>query len=250
MACCSRSTRPLRAAGLQRVTVSLDSLDPAVFARMAGGPRQRPPTCWKASPRRSAPDCRPIKINAVVQRGVNDHTVLDLVEHFRGTASCVRFIEYMDVGNRNDWHRRASVVPSRSCCNASARAGRWRARCRSIRGEVARATPSRWRRRAGLHLLGHPAVLRRLQRARLSSNGVLYTCLFATEGTGPARADARGASDEELLQLIGGLGAARRPLQRNARQSRARGVQHVEMNYVGRLSAACREAALAPRAAA
>ena len=101
----------LRAAGLQRVTVSLDSLDPAVFARMAGDLGNPEEVLAGISAAQRA-GLAPIKVNAVVQRGVNDHTVLPLLEHFRGTAITVRLIEYMDVGNRNEWQR-AQVVPSR-----------------------------------------------------------------------------------------------------------------------------------------
>src|SRR5690606_37847313 len=92
----------LKAAGLRRITVSLDSLDPEVYARMSGGLGDVEDVLKGIEHARRA-GLTPIKINAVVQRGVNDHTVLDLVEHFRGSGIIVRFIEYMDVGNRNDW---------------------------------------------------------------------------------------------------------------------------------------------------
>src|ERR1700686_5189627 len=101
----------LRAAGLQRVTVSLDSLDPAVFAQMAGGFGSVNDVLNGIAAAQRA-GLAPIKLNAVVQRGINDHLVLDLVERFRGTGIIVRFIEYMDVGNRNDWTA-SRVVPSR-----------------------------------------------------------------------------------------------------------------------------------------
>ena len=100
----------LSAAGLQRVTVSLDSLDPAVFAAMSGGLGSVDDVLHgiEVAQRHGL---TPIKINAVIERGLNDHTALDLVERFRGTGIIVRFIEYMDVGNRNDW-RLSRVVPS------------------------------------------------------------------------------------------------------------------------------------------
>src|SRR6201987_258148 len=107
----ARYASELKAAGLQRITVSLDSLDAQVFARMSGGFGGVEDVLDGIEHARRA-ELTPIKINAVVQRGVNDHTVLDLIERFRGTGVIVRFIEYMDVGNRNHW-RSELVVPSK-----------------------------------------------------------------------------------------------------------------------------------------
>src|SRR6201998_3712114 len=108
-----------KAAGLKRVTVSLDSLDPEVFARMSGGFGGVGEVLDGIEHARRAA-LAALKINAVVQRGVNDHTVLDLVERFRGTGVIVRFIEYMDVGNRNHW-RSELVVPSKELTERSGR---------------------------------------------------------------------------------------------------------------------------------
>src|ERR1700728_4104145 len=106
-----RHASELKAAGLNRITVSLDSLDPEVFARMSGGFGGVNEVLAGIEAARRA-DLTPIKVNAVIQRGINDHTVLDLVEHFRGNGVIVRFIEYMDVGNRNQWEAQR-VVPSK-----------------------------------------------------------------------------------------------------------------------------------------
>src|ERR1700742_3220845 len=111
----------LKAAGLKRITVSLDSLDPKVFARMSGG-FDNVADVLKGIDHARRAGLEPIKVNAVVQRGVNDHTAVDLVERFRGTGVIVRFIEYMDVGNRNAW-RQDLVVPSNEL--AARIAGRW-----------------------------------------------------------------------------------------------------------------------------
>ena len=100
----------LKGNGLHRVTVSLDTLDEAVFTQMSGGFGGLPQVLDGIEAALAA-GLRPVKVNAVVQRGVNDHTVLDLLERFRGTGVIVRFIEYMDVGNRNAWEP-AQVVPS------------------------------------------------------------------------------------------------------------------------------------------
>src|SRR5690606_24933189 len=92
----------LKANGLHRITVSLDSLDSAIFKQMSGGFAELP-RVLEGIDAAVASGLAPIKINAVIQRGLNDHTALDLVERFRGTGIIVRFIEYMDVGNRNHW---------------------------------------------------------------------------------------------------------------------------------------------------
>jgi len=222
----------LRAAGLRRVTVSLDSLDPQVFAQMAGN-LGTPAEVLAGIDAAARAGLSPIKINVVVQRGVNDHTLLNLTEHFRGTGHIVRFIEYMDVGNRNDW-RANQVLPSRELIARIA--ARWplRAADANYRGEVA----SRYVYEDGAGELGFISSITQpfcgdCSRARLSSSGVLYTCLFATEGLdlrAPLRA---GASDDELLALLSGHWAAR-----NDRYSELRGHadthgQRVEMNYVG-----------------
>src|ERR1700758_1644582 len=106
----ARYAAELKAAGLKRITVSLDSLDPDVFARMSGGFGGLDDVLDGIEHARSA-GLDPIKINAVIQRGLNDPTSLDLVERFRGSGVIVRFIEYMDVGTRNEW-RQDMVVRS------------------------------------------------------------------------------------------------------------------------------------------
>jgi GTP 3',8-cyclase len=223
----------LRGAGLQRVTVSLDSLDPAVFARMSGGYGSVKDVLDGIGAAERA-GLSPIKVNAVVERGVNDHTVLDLVEHFRGSGAIVRLIEYMDVGNRNDWNRER-VVPSQQLLELVH--ARWplRALDPAYSGEVAR----RYAFDDGGGEVGFISSVTQpfcgdCSRARLSSDGKLYTCLFASEGT-DLRAPLRGgASDEELLQLMHAVWERRSDRYSELRDKlRARGVQHVEMNYVG-----------------
>src|ERR1700721_2663526 len=146
----------------------------------------------------------PVKINAVIERGLNDHTALDLVERFRGSPVIVRFIEFMDVGNRNNW-RPELVVPSREL--AARIHERWPIQpiSENYRGEVAQ----RWRFEDGAGEVGFISSVSQpfcgaCSRARLSSEGKFYTCLFATQGLdlrAPLRA---GASDADLLQLIRG----------------------------------------------
>jgi cyclic pyranopterin phosphate synthase len=223
----------LRAAGLQRVTVSLDSLDPAVFSQMAGGFGSVKDVLEGIAAAQRA-GLSPIKLNAVVQRGINDHQVLDLVEHFRGSGIIVRFIEYMDVGNRNDWNRER-VVPSQQLLELIH--ARWPvgALDPAYASEVAR----RYAFEDGGGEIGFISSVTQpfcgdCSRARLSSDGKFYTCLFAAEGT-DLRAPLRGgASDEELLQMIRAVWERRADRYSELRDKlRARGVQHVEMNYVG-----------------
>src|SRR5262249_8673333 len=137
----------------------------------------------------------PIKVNCVVQRGVNDHTVLPMVEHFRGTPVIVRFIEYMDVGTRNHWDR-ARVVASREL--HAMIAARWPLRpvAANYRGEVA----ERYEFADGGGEIGFISSVSQpfcgaCTRARLSSDGRLYTCLFATEGL-DLRTPLRNGADD------------------------------------------------------
>ena len=224
----------LRAAGLQRITVSLDSLDPEVFTRLSGGFGVLEDVLSGIEHARRA-GLGPIKVNAVIQRGVNDHTALDLLERFRGTGVIVRFIEYMDVGNRNHW-RADVVVPSKELVariNA-----RWPLAPlqRAYHGEVA----ERYAFVDGGGEVGFISSVTQpfcggCTRARLSSDGMLYTCLFATHGT-PLRDKLRsGASDEALLDLVRNIWLGRTDNYSEQRQAHlaAGGERKVEMFYIG-----------------
>jgi GTP 3',8-cyclase len=197
----ARYATELKAAGLDRITVSLDSLDPETFARMSGGLGGVEDVLDGIEHARRA-GLTPIKINAVVHRGVNDAGALDLVGRFRGTGVIVRFIEYMDVGNRNDW-RPELVVPSREL---AARIGaRWPIvpLDPNYRGEVA----ERYAFADGGGEVGFISSVTQpfcgtCSRARLSSDGLLYTCLFATHGTSLRDGLRSGASDAEIAGLI------------------------------------------------
>jgi cyclic pyranopterin phosphate synthase len=225
----------LKAAGLNRVTVSLDSLDPAVFTRMSGGLGSVEEVLQGLAHARRA-GLAPIKVNAVIQRGINDDTVLDLVEHFRGTDVIVRFIEYMDVGNRNEW-RADLVVPSKELL---ARIGaRWPLEPLkgNYRGEVSR----RYRFTDGRGEIGFISSVTQpfcgsCTRARLSSDGILYTCLFATRGTSLRDELRGGASDAHLLERIRTvwLGRADRYSELRARLRESTAAQpKIEMYYIG-----------------
>jgi len=188
-------------AGLHRVTVSLDSLDETVFALMSGGrgDLQKVLDGIKAAEKAGI---EPIKINVVVQRGVNDHTIIELLQHFRGTGHIVRLIEFMDVGNRNGW-RMDQVVPSRELLQTVTERWPLSAVGSNYPGEVAQ----RYQYDDGEGEIGFISSVTEpfcgsCSRARLSADGVLYTCLFATQGTDLREPLRNGADDSELSDIL------------------------------------------------
>jgi GTP 3',8-cyclase len=225
----------LKANGLRRITVSLDSLDPEIFRNMSGGFAERDRVLEGIQAALDA-GLTPIKINAVVQRGVNDHTVLDMVERFRGSPVIVRFIEYMDVGNRNHWSL-DRVVPSRELVERIGTRWPLHAVEENYRGEVA----ERYAFDDGNGEIGFISSVTNpfcgaCTRARLSSEGVFYTCLFATQGTDLRAPLRNGASDDDLRALIADTWQ-----QRGDRYSELRASPHIgeqplrkiEMYYIG-----------------
>lgn len=225
----------LAESGLHRVTVSLDSLDPQVFLRMSGGRGELARVLAGIEAAEHA-GLAPVKINTVVQRGVNDHTVLDLLERFRGTGRIVRLIEFMDVGNRNGWQR-DQVVPSRDLLDAIDRRWPVEAVGRNYPGEVAR----RYRYADGAGEIGFISSVTEpfcggCSRARLSADGVLYTCLFATTGTDlrePLRSGASAADLEDILRRAWLKRADRYSELRRPDAAEARKVSKVEMYRIG-----------------
>lgn len=188
-------------AGLHRVTVSLDSLDETVFSLMSGGRGDFKKVLDGIEAAEKA-GIDPIKINVVVQRGVNDHAIIDLLRHFRGTGHIVRLIEFMDVGNRNGW-RMDQVVPSRELLKAVVEHWPLTAVGRNYAGEVAQ----RYQYDDGAGEIGFISSVTEpfcgsCSRARLSADGVLYTCLFATQGTDLREPLRNGADDSELADIL------------------------------------------------
>jgi GTP 3',8-cyclase len=225
----------LHANGLRRVTVSLDTLDRAVFARMSGGFGALDQVLSGIDAAIAA-GLTPVKINAVIERGLNDHTALDLVERFRGSPVIVRFIEFMDVGNRNNW-RPDLVVPSREL--AARIHERWPIQpvSENYKGEVA----ERWRFADGAGEVGFISSVSQpfcaaCSRARLSSEGKFYTCLFATHGLdlrAPLRA---GSGDEDILRSIRSVWHGRNDRYSELREEMRRTLpetKKIEMNYIG-----------------
>ena len=191
----------LRAAGLQRVTISLDSLDEKTFSSMSGN-RGELATVLEGIAAAEEAGLTPIKINVVVQRGVNDQQILKLLEHFRGSGHIVRLIEFMDVGNRNGW-RIDEVVPSKELYDRIHERWPLRAIGRSYPGEVA----NRYSYLDGQGEIGFISSITEpfcgnCNRARLSADGVLYTCLFATKGSSLREPLRSGIDDEELAELL------------------------------------------------
>jgi cyclic pyranopterin phosphate synthase len=198
----------LKEAGLHRVTISLDSLDEHIFKSMSGRKYGPAPVLAGISAAADA-GLGPIKVNAVVQRGINDHTLLDLVREFRGTGHIVRFIEFMDVGNLNGWNL-DSVVPSREVLETIAAEWPLEPVDPNYAGEVA----SRYRFKDGAGEVGVISSVTQpfcggCTRARLSPEGKLVTCLFASDGHDLRKLLRAGASDENVRQQLRGIWGAR-----------------------------------------
>src|SRR5215471_18488605 len=231
----ARNATALAAAGLRRVTVSLDSLDDAVFMALndAAFPVARVLDAIDAA---AAAGLAPVKVNMVVKRGVNDHSILPMAARFRHTGHVLRFIEYMDVGTTNGW-RLDDVVPAAEIIAQVG--GRWplEPTTPNYHGEVA----ARYRYRDGGGEIGVIASVtqpfcRGCTRSRLSADGQLYTCLFSAAGhdmRGPLRA---GATDQQLNELVTGIWTRRadRYSERRTRQaSRTKVSRKAEMSYLG-----------------
>jgi len=221
----------LAAAGLDRITVSLDSLDPEVFARMSGGRDGLPRVLAGIRAAREA-GLEPIKINTVVQRGVNEHTLLEMLEHFRGSGVIVRFIEFMDVGTLNGWERE-QVVPSRELLETIS--ARWPLHPAeaNYRGEVA----SRYLYDDGAGEVGFISSVTApfcgdCSRARVSSDGRLFTCLFAAHGLDLRTPLREGADEERLRALVCGTWRRRSDRYSELRAGQPAG-DRVEMPYIG-----------------
>ena len=228
----ARKARALRDAGLNRVTVSLDALDDPTFRAMndVDFPVARVLEGIDAA---HAAGLAPVKINAVIKRGLNEHAIVPLARHFRASPHIVRFIEYMDVGHTNGW-RMDHVVPA---AEIVARIDRELPLVRvepNYDGEVAR----RWRYRDGGNEIGviasvTQAFCRDCTRARLSTDGKLYTCLFADEGY-DLRALLRDAyADAQIGNAIDAIWRRRDDRYSEIRTAATPRESRVEMSYIG-----------------
>ncbi len=227
----AQKAEALAAAGLSRVTVSLDSLDDDAFRAMndVDFPVQRVLEGIDAA----AAAGLPVKVNAVVKRGANDGDVLALAEHFRGSGHVLRFIEYMDVGSTNGW-RLEDVVSAEEMVRRISE--RWP--LEPVATERPDATARRWRYRDGAGEFGVIASVTQpfcggCSRARLSAEGRLYTCLFAARGH-DLRAPLRlGASDKELVEELRGIWTRRTDRYSELRTAETASSPRVEMSYIG-----------------
>ncbi|EIL96885.1 molybdenum cofactor biosynthesis protein A [Rhodanobacter thiooxydans LCS2] len=227
--------RQLKAAGLQRITISLDALDDATFKAMngVGFPVRK---VLDAIDNAVAAGFAPVKINMVLKRGANDACIEAMAEHFRGSGCVLRFIEFMDVGTTNGW-RMQDVVPS---AEVIARVdARWPLERvpANYPGEVA----NRWRYKDGAGEVGVIASVTQpfcggCTRARLSAEGVLYTCLFAGGGASLRDLLRGGADDEVVMDKIAGVWGRRRDRYSELRTEATPEIaarKKIEMSYIG-----------------
>lgn len=224
--------RSLQQAGLKRVTVSLDSLDDSVFKAMNGADVSSH-AVLEGIAAAAAAGFDPIKINAVVQRGVNDHTILDLARRFQGTGHVVRFIEYLDVGTTNGW-RLDQVVTARQIVEIINAEMPIEPVEPKYSGEVAQ----RWRYLDGSGEIGVIASVSEpfcatCTRARLSPDGKLYTCLFASMGHDVKALINAGVSDDQIAQFISQVWARRDDQYSQIRSDQTVSKSRVEMSYIG-----------------
>ena len=228
----AQQAQALADAGLRRVTVSLDSLDDAIFRAMndADFPVARVLEGIDAA---AAAGLAPLKINSVVRRGVNDHTLVDLARYFKGSGHIVRFIEFMDVGTTNGWALDEVVAAAEVIERIDAELPLVPLEP-NYDGEVAK----RWAYADGEGEIGLITSVSQpfcgdCTRARLSADGSVYTCLFAVGGEdlrGPMRA---GASDEQLAQILRGVWERREDRYSEIRSAATAGLPRVEMSFIG-----------------
>ena len=228
----AKKARSLRDAGLKRVTVSLDSLDDATFRAMndVDFPVARVLEGIDAA---AAAGLAPVKINMVVKRGANDASIVPMARHFKGSGHIVRFIEYMDVGATNGW-RMDDVVPAAEIVRAIDAELPLESADPNYAGEVA----ERWRYRDGGGEIGviasvTQAFCRDCTRARLSTDGKLYTCLFANAGHDLRGLLRGGADDDAIANAIAAVWRQRGDRYSEIRTANTARDPKVEMSYIG-----------------
>ena len=226
----ARKAEALAEAGLDRITISLDAMDEATFQKMndVGFPVA---TVLEAIEAAASAGLGPIKINSVIQRGVNDHSVLDMASHFKGTGHIVRFIEYMDVGTTNGW-RLDDVYPASEMVETINAVHPIEPLPANYPGEVA----NRFRYLDGEGEIGVIASVTKpfcgaCTRARVSAEGSLYTCLFASSGTSLRDAIRSGVDVGEVISEVWAKRDDRYSEVRSSQTSRIG--TPVEMSYIG-----------------
>jgi cyclic pyranopterin phosphate synthase len=227
-----RKAEALAKAGLKRITVSLDALDDPTFKRMndVDFPVAKVLAGIDAA---GAAGLAPVKINMVVKRGMNEHGILPMARRFRGTGHILRFIEYMDVGHTNGW-RMDDVVTAREIVEMIGREMPLEPADPNYTGEVAQ----RWRYKDGSGEIGviasvTQAFCRDCTRIRLSTEGKLYTCLFATAGHDLRTLLRSGATDNEIHDAVAAIWAKRTDRYSEIRTSQTARLEKIEMSYIG-----------------
>ena len=228
----SQLAQPLRDAGVGRITVSLDSLDDAALARISGRPITALQVLAGIGAAREAGFAQ-IKVNAVIQRGVNEDQVLPLATYFRGTGVIARFIEFMDVGTLNGWNL-AAVVPATEMRDAIATRFPLEPAAANYAGEVA----ARYRYADGQGEIGFITSVtqpfcRDCSRLRLAPDGALYTCLFAGRGHALRPLLRGGATLEDLGEHLRGIWTARDDRYSEIRTEATAKTEKVEMYHIG-----------------
>jgi len=227
-----RYAAALKKAGLGRITISLDSLDETVFRAMAGGRGAVTEVLDGISAAEQA-GFKQLKINTVVQRNVNDHTVLDLVDHFRNSGHTVRLIEFMDVGNVNHWDREL-VVPSADLLKTIHDRWALRPSAKQAVGETAR----RYVFADGAGEIGFISSITEpfcgdCSRARITADGTFYSCLFSARGTELRDRIRDGMDADEITTVIQDLWKKRADRYSELRNDLPRDQPHVEMYRMG-----------------
>ncbi len=222
----------LKRAGLDRVTVSLDALDKETFAQMNGVNYPLDKVLEGIEAARVA-GLTPIKINMVVKRGLNEESILPMARYFHGTDYILRFIEYMDVGTSNGWQLK-DVVPAAEIIARINAEMPLEPLDPNYKGEVA----NRWRYRDGQGEIGIIASVTQpfcgdCSRIRLSAEGKLYTCLFASQGHDFRKLLRGGASDAQIAQRIGAIWQHRSDRYSEIRSTQTCDLPKVEMSYIG-----------------
>jgi cyclic pyranopterin phosphate synthase len=227
-----KKAQALKDAGLKRVTVSLDSLDETTFRAM-NDVDFPVASVLEGIETAAGVGLQPVKVNMVVKHGVNVDSVLPMARHFKGSGHILRFIEYMDVGATNGW-RMDDVIPTRELVRMINAEMPIETIDANYQGEVA----ERWRYKDGGGEVGFissvtQAFCRDCNRARVSTEGKLYTCLFATEGHDLRTLVRSDASDDDILASIGQVWRAREDRYSEIRSEQTSGLRKVEMSYIG-----------------
>ena len=229
----TQKAKILKDAGLKRITVSLDSLDDEIF-KLMNDMDVGVAKVLEGIEAAERVGFKPIKINMVVKKGVNDHTVVDMARHFKNSGHIVRFIEFMDVGYTNGW-KMDNVVPSRDLVAQINEVFPIEPVEPNYQGEVA----ERWKYKDGSGEIGFissvtQAFCSTCTRARLSAEGSIYTCLFATQGTDLRLLLRAGATDEQIADLIQQTWAKREDNYSEIRTlNNIKERKKIEMSYIG-----------------